>query len=136
MYEQIFDTLRQATTSTLQMQQEMYKKFTAQWPGMPMMTPPAFGEQAQQFQKKWAETGCEMVKKQREILEGQFAAGLQHIEEAFQLAQAKDIDELRAKTIELWKKSFECLQKVYEAQIQNFQSAVAKWSEFAPKVAV
>jgi hypothetical protein len=107
MFDQVFENLRKATEASIQMQQDLFKKWASLWPGVP--APPAFGE-AGKFQKKWAETVGELVKKQRETLEAQFSAGLRNIEEAFHLPEAKDPEEMRAKAIELWRKSFECLR--------------------------
>jgi hypothetical protein len=132
MFDQVFENLRQATDATIQMQQEMFKKWAGMWPGMPAVQP-SWREQAQNFQKKWAEIVNELVKKQHETLESQFAAGLRNIEETFHLAEAKDLDELRTKTLELWQKSFEALRQVYEAQVRDFQAAVAKWTEMVTK---
>ena len=55
------------------------------------------------------------------------------LEEAFQLGEAKDTDELRKKTEELWHKSFDTLKEVTEAQMKDFQEAVTKWIEMATK---
>jgi hypothetical protein len=71
----------------------------------------------------------ELLKKRNETLEAQFGAGLRNIEEAFHLAEAKDPEELRAKTIELWQKTFDCLRQASEAQLRDFQYAIGKWAE-------
>jgi hypothetical protein len=95
-------------------------------------SPVNFGEPLK-FQKKFLEVMGELIKKQREALEAQFSAGLKNIEEAFHLAEAKDPEELRAKTIELWQKSFQCLRQTYEAQVRDFQAAATKWAELYTK---
>jgi hypothetical protein len=132
MFEQAFDTLRTATEANIHMQQELYKKWIGMWPGVPV-PPNGGGDKFIKFQKKWAEYVAELVKKQRETLEGQFSAGLKNIEEAFRLGEAKDPEELRAKTVELWQKSFECLRQMYEAQMRDFQAATIKWTELLLK---
>lgn len=132
MFEEVFENLRKATDSTIQVQQELFKKWASLWPGVPM-APTAWSEPVQKIQKKWAEIVNELVKKQREALETQFSAGLRNIEEAFHLAEVKNPEELRSKTVELWRKSFECLRQTYEAQIRDFQTAVTKWAELMTK---
>jgi hypothetical protein len=131
MFEQVFESLRTATESSVAMQQELFKKWIALWPGVPASAFP-FGE-PQKFQKKWMEIVGELLKKRNETLEAQFKAGLRNIEEAFHLAEVKDPEELRAKTIELWQKTFECLRQASEAQLRDFQHAVGKWSELMTK---
>jgi hypothetical protein len=132
MFDVAFDSLRKATDATLQMQQEVFKKFAGFWPNV-APSPAAWGEQVQKFPRKWAETVAEIVKKQNEMMETQFKAGLRNIEEAFRLAKVKDPEELRAKTIELWEKTFECLRQAFEAQTREFQAAVSRWNELVTR---
>ena len=135
MFEQVFESFRKATETSIQMQQELFKKWVSAWPGLPV-APNGAGEKIQNAQKKWAEFTADLVKKEREMLEAQFSAGLKNIEEAFRLAEAKEPEELRAKTIELWQKSIDCMRQTYEAQMRDFQSAVVKWTELVMKRAV
>jgi predicted protein tyrosine phosphatase len=132
MFEQVFENLRKATEASIQVQQEMFKKWVSLWPGV---TPSAAaeGEPVTKFQKKWAEIVSDLVKKQRETLEAQFSAGLRNMEQAFHFADAKDPEELRAKTIEFWQKSFDCLRQMYDAQVRDFQNAAARWTELFTK---
>jgi hypothetical protein len=135
MFDQVFENLRKATEASIQVQQDLFKKWVSLWPGVPgMPAVPAVGtEPFIKFQKKWTEFVGDVVKKQRETLETQFSAGLRNIEEAFHLADAKDPEELRAKTVELWQKSFECIRQLSDAQVRDFQAAVAKWTELMMK---
>ena len=118
MFAPVFDSLKKVTETTLKMQQEMYEKWVSLWPGV-KPAQAAFAEPAQKFQKKWAEFYEETLKKQRDTLEAQFKAGLKNIEDAFRLAEAKDSEELRARTSELWQKVFETLRQSYEAQLRE-----------------
>jgi hypothetical protein len=132
MFESVFDSFKKVTETTLRMQQEMYEKWVSLWPGLkPGQTP--FAEPAQKFQKKWAEFFEDMLKKQRETLETQFKSGLKNIEEAFRLAEAKNPEELRTKTTELWQKVFGTLRQSYEAQLRDLQSIAARWTELMTK---
>ena len=131
MFDQVFDSLRKAADSAIEMQQEMFKKWVGLFPGVPV--PPAgFGEPTK-LQKKWVEVVGDMIKTERESLEAQFSTGLRNIEEAFRLAEAKDPQELRSKTVELWRKTFECLRQTYETQVRDFQAAVTKWTDLVMK---
>ena len=131
MFDQAFESLRKATESSISLQQEMFRKWMSLWPGMSVSTH-GFTE-LQKLQKKWVDVVSELVKKRNESLEAQFKAGLQNIEEAFRLAEAKDPEELRTKTIELWQKTFDCLRQASEAQLHDFQNAVTKWVELITK---
>jgi len=132
MFNQAFENFRRATEATLQMQQDMFKAWINLWPVSP--TSPTFlGEQAQHFQKKWAEVFGEMLKKQREVTGECFKAGLENLEQAFKVAESKSPEELRSQSIDLWKKCFADIQHVYEAQLRGFQFATEKWAELATK---
>jgi hypothetical protein len=131
MFDQAFESLRKATESSIALQQEMFRKWMDLWPGIPVSTFP-FTE-LQKFQKKWVEVVSELVKKQNETLEAKFKAGLQNIEEAFRLAEIKDPEVLRTKTVELWQKTFDYLRQASETQLRDFQHAVSKWAELTTK---
>jgi hypothetical protein len=133
MYEHVFDNMRRATETALQVQQEMFRTWLNYWPGAASAT--VWPIQIQAFQKKWADTFGDVLKKQQEALETQFKAGLKMIEESVGVTTARDPEDLRAKLSEYWKKSFEGLRQIGEAQMQAFQSAVAKWADLAAKPA-
>jgi hypothetical protein len=133
MFEKVYENLRTATEANIHLQQELFEKWVGLWVGVPASVK---GKTDQvKVQKKLAEFAAEVIKKQRETLAAQFNAGLKNIEDAFHLPEAKDPEELRAKTVELWQKSFDCLLETYEAQVRDFQAAVGKWTELLTKSA-
>jgi hypothetical protein len=134
MFEKVYENLRAATESNIQLQQELFKKWMGFWLGAPGVAD-GNGEPFPRVQKKFAEFAAEVIKKQHETWLAQFNAGLKNIEEAFHLPEAKDPEELRTKTIELWKKSFNCLRETYEAQVRDFQATLTKWTELVTKSA-
>lgn len=128
MFDQMFESLRKATETTVQMQQETFKKWVALWPGTPP-APPSWGPQFQQFQTKWTEAVHELLKKQQTAIEVPFKAGMETIEKGFKVGEAKNTEELRGKLLELWQKCFESFRQVYEAQLGDFKVAMEKWAE-------
>jgi hypothetical protein len=134
MFEPVFESLRKITETTAQAQQELFKKWVGLWPGAPAF-PPACGEQVPKLYKKWAEVVHDALRRQREYIEAQFKAGLENIEKAFAVGEAKTPEELRAKTAELWKKCFESLRQAYEAQVREIQVTADKWVELVTKSA-
>jgi len=131
MFDPVFDSLRKVSESVISTQQEMFKKWISFWPGVAAMEP-GCGDVGK-VQKKWGEVAGELLTKQSEAVAAQFNTGMKSIEEAFHLPEAKNAEELRAKTIELWRKTFDCLKGTYEAQTRDFQTAVAKWTELMTK---
>jgi len=130
-FEQVFENFRKTTEATVQMQQELFRQWTAFWPGFPKPQP--WTEQFQKFQKEWSQALSGLTHKYQESWERQYKASMDSLEKAFQLTEAKDAEEFRQKMMELWQKSFDCLKDVAQTQMRNFQAAVEKWMELAKK---
>jgi hypothetical protein len=135
MFEYVFDAMRRATEFNIQTQQEVFKKWFSLGPGLGA-APEGVAEEFGKVKKEWAEFAAEVVKKQRGALESQFTAGLQVVEEACHLAEAKDPEELRTRTVELCHKAFDNQRQLYEAQIRDFHAVVARWTDLVLKGAV
>ncbi len=143
MFDQVLDNFRKATESTMQLQQELLKNWTQHWmqfpamPGMPSLTSgnpiAGWAEQLRAPQKQWANAVSEMLTKHRETLDTQYRAGIRTIEDAFRLGEAKDPEQFRRLTEELWRQSFDCLKTIVEAQMRDFQNAAEKWFEIVSK---
>jgi hypothetical protein len=142
MIDQVFESFRKASESTLQMQQELFKQWTSQWSAVVPMaaaptaatptaagTPAAWTEQAQTFQKRWLDTVTELMNKHRESLDAQYRAGIKAIEEIFKVADAKSPEDYRRLTEELWRRGFESIKSSTESQIRDFHAAMQKWIE-------
>jgi hypothetical protein len=131
MVDQIFDSFRKASESSLQMQQEMLRYWTERWtaggaiPGASV----ASGEAARNVQKKWVELGVELLDKHRTSLDSTYSAGIQLIEQAFRATDARSPDDYRRLTEELWRKLFETYKSQSEAQWSAFQHWSAKSAE-------
>ncbi len=133
MFDQAFDSLKKATETSIAMQTEMFNKWVSMWPGTVPTATASWGDQVQKFQKRWAETVNELVRRQRELMETQFKAGMQNIEKAFQLGEVHTVEELRARTVLLWQKCFESMKEAFEAQTREFQTAMEKWVEMTSR---
>jgi hypothetical protein len=131
MFDQILDNYRKVAESTMQFQQTMMRNWTAQWPqmnGLGMANPgAAWLEQVHAAQRKWGETVVGMLDKHRETLDAQYRAGIRLIDDAFRTSEAKDPEQFRRLTEELWRHSFETLKSVSEDQIRECQSVMKKW---------
>jgi hypothetical protein len=128
MFDQIFQNLQRATECNIKLQQELVQKWTNLWTGF--LTPPRdAGERAGKVQKEWVQFQVDLAKKQRQTLEPQVKAGLQIIEETCRLGQAKNVEEVRARTIELVQKSLQCQRRLVDALMDDFQASIRKWTE-------
>jgi hypothetical protein len=133
MFDQILESYRRATESTLQVQQMMLKTLTTQWPQIPGGFTPAseWSDQIQTAQRKWADTITDMLNKHRESLDTQYRTGIRTIEAAFRAGEAKDPAQFRRLTEELWKQCFEALKSSSEAQMKEVQAVMQKCLEVA-----
>jgi hypothetical protein len=130
MFGQLLENIGKVTGATVTIQQDIFKKWFTMWPAMPgLPTDPASAEQMEKFQKRWAATVSELLRRHRDFTETQFKAGMENIERAFQIGEAKTAEEIRARTIELWQKWFESMRQTTEGQIRETQVATQKWFE-------
>jgi hypothetical protein len=136
MFDQILDNYRKATEASLQFQQLMLRSWGQQWPSSfgvaPAATnPAAWPEQVHKAQKQVVETITDMLNKHREALDTQYRAGIRSIEEAFRVGEAKDPEQFRKLTEELWRHSYECLKSLAESQMRDIQAVTQKWFDLA-----
>lgn len=124
MLEQPFEGFRKASESSLQLQQELFKHWAQQW----MATPPSVGastEWARNFQKRWIELTLDSLNKHRESLEAAYRSGIQLIEQAFRVSEAKSSEDYRKIAEDLWKKLFDTFKAQSETQLRE----LLKWAE-------
>ena len=136
MFDQILDNYRKATEASLQFQQMMLRSWGQQWPttfGMPLVANgAAIPEQVHKIQRQVADTITDMLNKHRETLDAQYRAGIRSIEEAFRVGEAKDPEQFRKLTEELWRHSYECLKSLAESQMRDLQAVAQKCFDLAP----
>ncbi len=133
VYDDVFKNFRMAAESSLKMQQEMLRQWGVMWPGFP--TPQAaWMEKVRDFQHQWVATVSDLARKHRDALDRQYQAGLESLEEALRMTESSNPEELRARTEQLFRKTFECMREISETQMNEFQEAVNKWSELTTKV--
>ena len=134
VFEQAFDSLRKTAEANLEMQQEVFRQWAANWPGFPQPQN-AWVERAQKFQKEWAKTVKELLGKHREILDEEYRLAMESLEEAFRVAQSSDPQEYAKRCEALCKKSLEVMREAGELQVKEMQDALNKWIALAVKAA-
>jgi hypothetical protein len=134
VFEQVFDNLRKTAESNIEMQQELFRQWGANWPGFPQPQN-AWVERVQKFQKTWAKTIKELLSKHREVLDEQYGLSLDSLEEAFRVAQSSDPEEYAKRCESLCRKSLEVMRESGELQTKELQEALSKWTELATKSA-
>jgi hypothetical protein len=128
MFDQVFENLHKATESSVKMQQEMFQKWVSGFPtAVPSMPNPM--DAMSDWRKKWEEASADMLKRQKELVDQNFEAGLKSLEDIFSVADSKSPEEYQEKVMELYRKSFESLRQLSEAQMNEFRAAADKWTE-------
>ena len=127
VYEEVFENLRKAAEANLKMQQEMLNQWSSLWPGLPAPQS-AWLDKLRNFQKQWNETISALAHKHRELLNRQYQAALESLDEALRTSEASNSEEFRDRAEQLCRKTLDCMREVTEAQMEQFQKAAAKWS--------
>lgn len=120
MLDQLFDTFRKTSESTLHMQQDMFKYLTQQLTGASGAAGNT-GEASKNYQKQV----LDLLNKQREAVDSAFKAGIQLIEQSFRAAEAKSPDDYKRTMEDLWRTLIDTFKTQTETQVREFQ----KWSE-------
>ena len=89
LFEQTFENMRKAAESNIEMQQELFRNWNANWPGFPQPEN-AWLDRVQKFQKEWSKTFTELLNRHRKVLDEQYGWQSNRLEEAFRVAQASD----------------------------------------------
>jgi hypothetical protein len=127
MFDQLFESFRKASESSLQAQQDMFKQWTQQWP----TTPLASGVPTDwlEIQKRWLESAKEVLGKHRQIVDSTYRSGLEVIEHGFKVSEAKSPEDYRRLVEELWRKLSDTFKSQSESQFRDMQTATEKWLE-------
>lgn len=133
LYSDVVQHIRNAAESNLKLQQDMLRQWTSMWPGFSSQPQTAWLDKAREFQHKWADTVSELARKHRHVMDKQYQATLESLEEALRLGESSNPEEFRQRTEQLCRKTLDCLREVSQTQMKEFQEAVSKWSELATK---
>jgi hypothetical protein len=135
MFEQLLDSFRRASESTIQGQQQLFKQWLQQWPGAPSATSAAPFEWPQALHEQWLKSLGETLNRQRDLLESSYRKGAQLIEQASRTAEVKSPEDYRRLTEDLWRSFSETLKEQADANVRDFQKAAQRWVDVAPHAA-
>lgn len=130
MFDQLFDSFRKTSESALQAQQDLMKRWMNAWPSLPGNTPAA----ADDFggtQKRWLESMTEFLNMHRALIDSTYKSGIEVIESAFRVTEARSPEDYRRLMEEVWRKMSETIKSQSDLQLREFQSASDKWTKQA-----
>jgi hypothetical protein len=123
MIDQVFESLRKAQESSMQMHQEMMNYWAQPWR---MASSSENGQEwGRDLQRRWADLTLELLDKHRASLDSMYRGAIQVIEQSFKLAQARSAEDLRQTSEELWRKLMEVSRDQSETQLREVQ----RWAE-------
>lgn len=126
MFDQLFETFRKASETSLQMQQDMFKNWTQQWIATRPQASGLATEWGQAFQKRFMALAIDILNKHRETLDSNYRTGIQVIEQAFHTAEAKSAEDYRRMIEDLWRKLFEAFKEQSETNFRDFRTLTEK----------
>lgn len=130
--EQVGENFRKASEAGLKLQQDLIKQATKEWP---KFTESNLGsDQVQGKVKEWRESLRGMMERYRTALNADFEAGIQSLDEAFQVSEAKDFEDYRDQLKELFRKNYETLKNMAEVNVQEYKTTVEEWMELTKKM--
>lgn len=130
--DQMFESFRRASVSSLQLQQEVWKQWTGQ---MPWTVNAAGGsvDSIQQLQKRWAEFASESLDRHRESLDALYKLAIQAFAQTSHLYESRSPEEYRHGIEEMRTKLFETIKTQSDAQVREFQKTAEKWFDVLVK---
>jgi len=135
MFAQLFDSFRKASESSLQAQQDLFKRWVQQWPTLPLGGNATASEWTDTWHKRWLESTSEALNKHRELLDATYTSGIEVIEQTFKVGEAKSPEDYRRLVEALWRKLSDNFKSQSESQFREFQNASEKWLELARNAA-
>jgi hypothetical protein len=132
VFEHAFDSLQKIAESNIEMQQELFRQWSSNWPGFPQPDS-AWLDRVQKFQKEWSKTFTELVNKHRNMLDDQYRISIDALKEAFRVVQSSNPEEYRKRCEELCRKNLELIREAGEIQMKETQEALNRWLVMAVK---
>lgn len=130
--EDVFQNVQKAAEANLKMQQEVFRQWTSLWPAIP--TPQSVWlDKVRDFQKQWAHTFSDLVRKHRETLDRQYQAAIESMDAALRVPESTNPEEFRRRSEQLCRKTLECMKEMSESQMRELQETLNKWTELVTK---
>jgi hypothetical protein len=133
MFEQLFESLRKASESSLMGQKQLFDQWAQQWPSPPLGGAGAGTEWVNTVRKRWTDSLSEGLNRHREIFDSTYRNGIQLIEQALHVSDVKSGDEYRRSIEDLWRKVSDTAKDQVENQLRELHKTAERWLELAHK---
>jgi hypothetical protein len=127
MLDALCESFRKASESSLQIQQDVVKHWAQQWQATASTaTAAAPAEWSRTVQQRWLEVTLDLMNQHREAIDSAYRSGIQIVEQAFRISEAKSSEDYRRMAEDLWRKLFEVFKGQSEIQFRDFQTLAEK----------
>ena len=124
--DQMFESFRQASASSLQMQSDMFKQWAQQLP-WPVKGTGASVDWVQRLQARWVEFTGDLLSQQRASLDVTYKLAIQIMDQMSRLSATQSPEEQGRRMEEMRSKVFETFKQQSDAQLREFQKTAEKW---------
>ena len=126
MIDQVFETFRKASESSLRAQQDMFSQWMQPWLSGSLNDPGASSSDwPRTIQRRWLELSIEALNKHREAIDSNYKKVIEVLEQSLRVTEAKSPEDYRRMVDELGRKVFDTFKAQTETQIREFQT----WAE-------
>jgi hypothetical protein len=126
MLDALCESFRKASESSLQIQQDVVKHWAQQWQATTSASAAVPGDWSRTVQQRWLEVTLDLLNKHREAIDSAYRSGIQIVEQAFRISEAKSTEDYRRMAEDLWRKLFEVFKGQSEIQFRDFQNLAEK----------
>jgi hypothetical protein len=133
MLDQVMESFRKASESSLQMQQDIFKRWTQQWFSSPSNG--ASAEWSGSAQRRSIDLAIEALNKHRESLEASYRSSIQVLEQAFRVTEARSPEDCRRMVEDLWRNVLNTMKEQSENQFREMMRWTEKLFEVTPRPA-
>jgi hypothetical protein len=139
MLDQVMESFRKASESSMQMQQDLFKRWTQQWfattgNGNGNGTTTAM-EWGGNLQRRSMDLAIEALNKHRESLEATYRSNIQVLEQAFKVSEARSPEDCRRMIEDLWRNVLAIMKDQSETQFRELMRWTEKLFEVTPRPA-
>jgi hypothetical protein len=125
MLEQLLELSRKATESSVEMQNIMLKLLMQDWLSNSQTKEGISASWGGSARKRWIELTIAALNKHREAADAAYRTGIQLMEQALHVSEAKSPEDLARAMEDVWKRLFEAFKGESESQFREFQT----WAE-------
>jgi hypothetical protein len=133
MLDQVMESFRKASESSLQMQQDLFKQWSQQWFSSATNGTSIGPEGISSLQRRSIDLAIEALNKHRESLESSYRSSIQVLEQAFRVSEARSPEDARRMVEELWRNVLAIMKEQSEGQFREMMRWTEKMFEVAPR---